>query len=283
MTGAIDILCNLFTEESIQKNWYGPEEFQYLIKWWHMEDRVKGIEVDDFVSMMDEAGVSKVLIPAVRMMAEQKNRMIWDITEEEVNAVVQKYPDRFVGIAGYNPYTRLEGVRKVERAVKDWGFRGVYIHTYGFGIPLNHRLYYPLYAKCSELGIAVSMQVGHSAERMPSELGRPIALDDIAIDFPELKIVGAHTGWPWTEEMIALAWKHENVFLGIDAHAPQYLEETLVNFIKSRGKRKVLWGTNFPAVLHKDAVSYIREHMGLKEDVAQLILHDNAARVYGLD
>ncbi len=283
MTGAIDILCNLFTEESMEKNWRGQEEFQVLIKWWHMEDRVKGISVDDFVRMMDEAGVSKVLIPAVRMMAERKNRMIWDITEEEIYAVVEKYPDRFVGIAGFNPFTRLDGVRKVEHAVKDLGFRGVYIHTYGFGIPLNHRLYYPLYAKCAELGVPVSMQVGHSAEKMPSELGRPIDLDDIAIDFPELKIIGAHTGWPWTEEMIALAWKHENVFLGIDAHAPQYLEQTLVNFLKSRGKTKVLWGSNYPAVLHKPAVDYIRNDMGLKDEVAQLILHDNAARVYGID
>ncbi len=267
----------------MEKNWRGQEEFQVLIKWWHMEDRVKGISVDDFVKIMDDAGVSKVLIPAVRMMAEQKNRMIWDITEEEIYAVVEQYPDRFVGIAGFNPFTRLDGVRRVEHAVKDLGFRGVYIHTYGFGIPLNHRLYYPLYAKCAELGVPVSMQVGHSAEKMPSELGRPIALDDIAIDFPELKIIGAHTGWPWTEEMIALAWKHENVFLGIDAHAPQYLEQTLVNFLKSRGKTKVLWGSNYPAVLHKPAVDYIRNDMGLKEEVAQLILHDNAARVYGID
>lgn len=282
MTGAIDILCNLFTEESIKKNWYGQEEFRRLIEWWHMEDRVQGIDIEAFIALMDEANVVQVMIPAIRMMAEQKNRMIWDITEEEVYAVVQKHPDRFVGLAGFNPYTRLEGVRQVERAVKEWGFKGVYLHTYGFGIPLNHRLYYPLYAKCAELGIPVSMQVGHSAELMPSELGRPIALDDIALDFPELSIIGAHTGWPWTEEMIALAWKHPNVYMGIDAHAPQYLEPSVVSFMKTRGKTKVLYGTNFPAVLHKESVNYLREHMGIKEATADLILHDNAARVYGL-
>lgn len=282
MPGAIDILCNLFTPEAVQKNWYGQPEIHRLITWWKMEERVRGIPVDEFVAMMDEAGLGKALIPAIKMMSYQKKTMVWDIDEEEVAAVVSRYPDRFVGIAGFNPLTKLEGVRRVERAVRELGFKGVYLHTYGYGIPLNHRQYYPLYAKCAELGVPVAMQVGHSAEHMPSELARPIHLDDVALDFPELKIVGAHTGWPWTEEMIALAWKHENVYLGIDAHNPRYLEPTLVHFIKTRGQNKVLYGTNYPAVTHKDSIEYIRNEMGLKEKVADKLLFANAARVYGL-
>jgi predicted TIM-barrel fold metal-dependent hydrolase len=278
----IDFHCNLFTHEAIDKWWYGQPEFQRLIKWWKMEDRIKGISVDDFVAMMDKAGLDKALIPAIRMMSYQKKTMVWDITEEEVHAVVSKYPDRLIGLCGYNPLLKMEAVRNVERAVKEYGFKGVYIHTYGFGIPLNDRLYYPLYAKCVELGIPVSMQVGHSAEHMPNEFGRPIHLDIVALDFPELKLIGAHTGWPWTEEMISLAWKHENVYLGIDAHHPKYLEPSLVQFIKTRGQNKVLYGTNYPAILHGDSINVIRNEMGLSEKVADKILHRNAAAVYGL-
>jgi predicted TIM-barrel fold metal-dependent hydrolase len=278
----IDFHCNFFTPEAIEKYWYGQPEMLRLIKWWRMEDRVKGVPVDAFVAMMDAAGLDKALIPAIRMMSYQKKTMVWDITEEEVAATVNQYPDRLVGLAGFNPLQKLESVRRVERAIKELGFKGVYIHTYGFGIPLNDRLYYPLYAKCVELNVPVSMQVGHSAEHMPNEMGRPIHLDTVALDFPELKLVGAHTGWPWTEEMMSLAWKHENVYLGIDAHHPKYLEPSLLHFMKTRGQNKVLYGTNYPAVTHADSIACIRNELGLTEKVAEKILHGNAARVYGL-
>ena len=117
-----------------------------LIKWWRMEERVKGMPVDAFVAMMDAARLDKALIPAIRMMSYQKKTMVWDITEEEVAAAVKQRPDRLVGLAGFNPLQKMDGVRRVERAIKELGFKGVYIHTYGFGIPLNDRLYYPLYA-----------------------------------------------------------------------------------------------------------------------------------------
>jgi predicted TIM-barrel fold metal-dependent hydrolase len=279
---AIDFHCNLFTPDCIQRNWYGQPEMLRLIKWWKMEERVKGSSPEAFVAMMDEAGLDKALIPAIRMRSYQKKTMVWDIQEEEVHAVVSKYPTRLHGLAGFNPLTRREGVKRVERAVRELGFKGVYLHTYGFEIPLNHRLYYPLYARLEELGVPVSMQVGHSAEHMPNELGRPIALDDIALDFPDLKIVGAHTGWPWTEEMISLAWKHENVYLGIDAHHPKYLEPSLLHFMKTRGQNKVLYGTNYPAILHKESIAVIRSELGLTDKVAEKILHGNAAKVYGL-
>ncbi len=279
---AIDFHCNLFTPECIKKNWYDQPDMYRLIKWWRMEDRVQGKSPDDFVAMMDEAGLEKALIPAIRMMSYQTKGMVWDIQEEEVHEVVKLFPDRLVGLCGFNPLEKMNGVRKVERAVRELAFKGVYIHTYGFGIPLDHRLYYPLYAKCVELGITVSMQVGHSAEHMPNELGRPIHLDNVALDFPELKLIGAHTGWPWTEEMISLAWKHENVYLGIDAHHPKYLEPTVVHFMKTRGQNKVIYGTNYPAVFHKDSIDCIRNDLELSDKVIEKVLRGNATRVYGL-
>lgn len=278
----IDFHCNFFTPEAFRKYWIEQEEMYRVVKWWRQEDRFKGHTPEAFVAMMDDAGLDKALIPAIRMMSYQTKKMVWDIPEEEVAEAVSRCPGRLYGLCGFNPLEKLEGVRRVERAVRNFDFKGVYIHTYGFGIHLNDRLYYPLYAKCVELGIPVSMQVGHSAERMPNELGRPMDLDFIALDFPELQIIGAHTGWPWTEEMIALAWKHENVYLGIDAHHPKYLEASLVHFMRTRGQDKVIYGTNYPAIQHKDSINVIRNNLGLSETVAQKILHDNAARVYKL-
>lgn len=279
---AIDFHCNLFTPESIRKNWFGAPEMLRLIKWWKMEDRVQGKTLAEFIELMDRAGCDKVLVPAIRMFSYKEKTLVWDITEEEVLETVRQSNGRVVGLAGFNPFKGMHSVRQVEKAVREYGFKGCYVHPYGWGLPLNDRKFYPLYTKCAELGVPVSMQVGHSAEHMPNKYGRPIHLDDIALDFPELKVIGAHTGWPWTEEMISLAWKHENVYLGIDAHHPKYLEPSLLHFMKTRGQNKVLWGTNYPAVMHEEAIRAIRTDLGLSEKVAEKILHGNAARVYGL-
>ena len=77
-------------------------------------------------------------------------------------------------------------------------------------------------------------------ERPLRSVGRPITLDTIACDFPELKIIGIHTGWPWVEEMISVAWKHPNVYIGSDAYAPKFWKPEFVQFINSWGQDKVL-------------------------------------------
>lgn len=281
MVKAIDIMCYIYTTEGVKKMFYEPEELYQVVKWWKLENKVRGYSPEEFIALLDEAGVEYVCIPAVKMKSYKKDKLIWDISIEEVKDAIDKILGRGIGIAGVNPLKRMEGVREVERAVKDFGFKGVYIHTYGFGIPLNDKLYYPFYAKCCELSIPVFMQVGHSAESMPSKFGQPILLDDIALDFPELTIVGAHTGWPWIEEMIAIAWKHPNVYIGIDAHMPKYLDPALVQFLKTRGRGKVMWGTNYPTIYQKESLDQVKE-WGLKEEVEKLLIRDVAAKVLKL-
>jgi predicted TIM-barrel fold metal-dependent hydrolase len=127
------------------------------------------------------------------------------------------------------------------------------------------------------------MQVGHSAESMPSEYARPILLDNIALDFPGLVIVGTHTGWPWTEEMIAMAWKHDNVYIGMDAHMPRFWSESLLQFIKTRGQDKAIWGTNGPtAFTHSHILSQVDE-LNLKPQIKRKLLRDNARKVLKLN
>jgi len=92
---------------------------------------------------------------------------------------------RFVGLAGYNPFRIKESLAEIELAVTRHGFKGVYVHIYGFDIPLNDAKMYPLFAKCVELDVPVSMQVGHVLEASPSDGARPMLLDRIACDFPD--------------------------------------------------------------------------------------------------
>ena len=176
----------------------------------------------------------------------------------------------------------MNGVAELEKAVKEHGFIGAHLHPHGFGLPPDHAYYFPYYAKCQELGIPVIISTGHTLDLMPNEPGRPMHLDKIALYFQELAIVCTHTGWPWVEEAIALAWKHPNVFLGTSAYAPKYWKPEMVRFINAHGKDKCMWGTDFPLIDHAESLEQIAE-LGLRDTSADKFLYANAARVFGFD
>ncbi|MCV7101349.1 amidohydrolase family protein [Mycobacterium palustre] len=277
--GAIDTWCNAFTTEAFDKYWRGAPEIAEVVAWWHMESRLVGRTAGEFVDYMNDSGVDVVLVPSVKMRAYNTGRMIWDVPDQEVAELTAAAPDRIMGLCGINPTEGMDGVRRLERCIRDAKFVGAHLHTYGFGIPLNDRRYYPYYAKCVEMDVPIVMQVGHSAELMPSHLGRPILLDEIALDMPELKIVAAHTGWPWVEELIALAWKHRNIFIGTSAHHPRYWDQDLLRFANGRGRGKVLFGTDFPVVEYGEALQAIEE-LDLKPDARDLLLGGAARTLF---
>ena len=136
----------------------------------------------------------------------------WVITNDEVAVLVAAHPDRFIGVAAVDLQHPMVAVRELERAVSKLGLRALRVIPWLWDCPPDDRLYYPHYARCVELGIPFCTQIGHTGPAMPSEPGRPIPyLDRVALDFPELVIVAGHTGHPWTEEAIGLAWKHDNL------------------------------------------------------------------------
>ncbi|HJZ13508.1 MAG TPA: amidohydrolase family protein, partial [Acidobacteriota bacterium] len=208
---AIDCMYYVATPEFMER-WDRAKEGELLCR---MEKAIGGLPrfetIEQMIARMDEAGVEKVFITQCKMWSYRNHWMYMDTKLEDVLQYTEKYPDRFVGLAGYNPFRIQESLQEIEVAVRGHNFKGVYVHIYGFDIPLNDRKMYPLYAKCVELGVPVSAQVGHVLEGMPSEGGRPIYLDAIACDFPELRILGAHTGWPWVDELISCCYKWENI------------------------------------------------------------------------
>ena len=237
-------------------------------------------KAEDIIKAMDEAGVETVL--ATDLLAwsyRRQTRFALDMTgiiDEMTNA----YPGRLFGLADYDPFRIRESLVKLEEDVKERQYKGVYIHIYGYDIPLDHRKMYPLYAKCEELELPVSMQTGHVLEAMPSEHGRPMYLDRIATDFPELVLIGTHTGYPWVDELISCATKWHNIYLSFSAWLPRYFHPSLINFMKSRtGAEKVLFGSN--------GLSWLRYNeqiaeMGLREDSLEKILYGNAKRIFKL-
>lgn len=278
---AIDFMYYVATPEFIGR-WNKAKEGELVCRM----ERALGGSLPSFPSLeamlaaMDEAGVEKVFITQCKMWSHRNHWMYMDTQLEEVLQYTRRYPDRFVGLAGYNPYRIAESLQEIERAVRQHGFRGVYVHIYGFDIPLHDRRMYPLYAKCVELDVPVSVQVGHVLEGMPSEHGRPLYLDRILCDFPTLKVVGAHTGWPWVEELLSVCYKWDTVWIGIDAWMPKYLKPELVQFMNSRlGQDRVLWGTN--GLPWKQSLEQLRA-LGLKPEVYGKVVRENAVELFRL-
>src|SRR3954452_11265396 len=182
-----------------------------LGRWTRQELRAP--DLADTLGAMDAAGVSTALLSA------------WHgphgplITNDEVAAVVAAAPDRFAGVATADLTDPVRAVAEVRRCVQEQGVAAVRVVPWLWTLPPNDRRYYPLYVACVELGVPFCTQVGHTGPLCPSETGRPVPyLDRAALDLPELVIVGGHIGHPWTNEMIGVAWKHDNVYIDTSAY-----------------------------------------------------------------
>ena len=282
MTRAIDILCNDFTPAGIRKNYLENEEEHSRFAQVGRVRQVASYEVPEFIARMDRLGVERVFVCAIKTWSVQQQKLLEHSTNEEVIAVKEQAPDRLYGLFGINVHQRMKGVAELERVVREHAFVGAHLHPHGFGLPPDHAYYFPYYAKCQELGVPVIVSTGHTLDLMPNDPGRPMHLDKVALYFPDLAIVCTHTGWPWVEEAIALAWKHPNVFLGTSAYAPKYWKAEMVRFINSHGRDKCMWGTDFPLIDHGESLAQIGE-LGLRDASLEKFLHANAARVFGFD
>jgi len=279
---AIDAVVNLWTAEALAAR--PPRQQFYVDKMNVGQDTFDGVSLEQMIARMDAAGIERALLIAAKV-GSRHHPACYQVPYEMVADAVQKYPERFSGLAGVDPTEGMAGVRQLETAVRDYGFIGAHSYPHWFELAPDHARYYPFYAKCVELDVPIQLQVGQSMVYDKSyprrSVGRPISLDAVACDFPELKLIGIHVGIPWTDEMIAMAWKHANVFIGCDAHRPRYWPESFVKFINSYGQDKVLFGTDFPVLPFEQTRTDI-EALGLKPEALRKLLRDNAARVYKL-
>jgi predicted TIM-barrel fold metal-dependent hydrolase len=278
--GAIDCMYYVATREFMQK-WDRAKEGELLCR---MERSIGGLprydSIEDMLALMDDAGVERVFITQCKMWSYRRKWMYMDTQLEEVAQYTRAHPTRFVGLAGYDPFHIKESLAEIETAVRDYGFKGVYVHIYGFDIPLDDRKMYPLYAKCVELDVPVSVQVGHVLEAMPSDCARPMLLDRVACDFPDLRILGAHTGWPWVEELISVCYKWDNVWFGVDAWMPKYLSPQILQFVNSRmGQDRCVWGTN--GLPWKENLRQL-DDLQLRDEARRKLVRDNAVELFKL-
>lgn len=278
----IDVWCNIFTTEGTEL-YYDSQAQNVAAQVFGMHDMydpAQGMPADAFVEKMDRNGIDTVFVPALKF-GNPDGGMEIDVPHEMVREVADQYPERIRGMAGINPREGMDGVARLEEYVTEHDFVAAILEPYGWDLPINHRKFYPFYAKCAELDVPVLMQVGHSAMRMPSKHGKPIHLDDLALDFPKVNFVGCHTGWPWSKELEAMAWKHPNVYMGATAHAPKYWEDNVRHFIETRGQDKVVFGTDYPVLDYPATLDQL-DDLDLDESVERKLLFENARDLFGL-
>ena len=233
--------------------------------------------VQQVLASMDDGGVSRALLCAWSSPAGML------IDNDEVAAIVSAYPDRFAGVAAVDLHNPVRAINELRRAVRDLGFVAVRIVPWLWNLPPNDRRYYPILAACVELGIPFCTQIGHTGPLCPSEPGRPIPyLDDVLLEFPDLVVVGGHVGYPWIDEVLSLATKYPNFYIDTSAYAVHRLPAPLVDYMRGRGRDRVLFGTNYPMLDARRALERF-DDLGLDEQARKLYLGANACRVFGLD
>jgi len=265
---------------------------------------------DEFVAGMDQGGIDIACLygndqadagscPAwrdERFMAVPTN-----FSDEALAAFCARFPARLIGFTSINP-DRYQPERKVERAIREYGMRAVKLYPHSGFYPNDPRLT-RTYELCSSLGIAVVIHTGPKAVRWQwMKYNQPIYVDDVATDFPDLKIVMCHGGYPWTEEFLAIVSLNPNIWVDLTFmdyierkfHVPDFVESTVRRLAELIGPQRLLWGSegpymNLPLFGEHDPGYYrrsqdylVRRFEFLSEDDKADILGRNAMRLLGL-
>lgn len=229
------------------------------------------------VADMDRAGIERALLVGTRNSA--------------VAGVHRDYPRRFLTLVVLNPLDGMRAVRELERLVKEDGAMGIRVNPLYTCVPANDRRYYPLYAKCVELDVPVRIYTSMNyANDRPYDLGHPRHLDDVAVDFPELRIIAGLSGWPWVADMVGLLRRHPNLYGDTAAHRPRHFAtrgsgwEQFLQFGNTLLQDKIMVGLS-RALMGRSFEDLIAEYesLPLKETVIEKWLYHNAARFFRLD
>jgi len=247
--------------------------FDSLKRW--SGNTIQQIPLEMTAGAMKQGGVDKALLSA---WYAPEGALI---SNEEVLEFTNKFPDLFEGVVSVDIRNPVEAVRTIRKYVKEHNFKAVRIVQWLWELPCTHALYYPILTECVELDVPICLQVGHTGPLRSSESGKPEYIERIALDFPDLKIVCGHIGYPWHIEMIACATKFENVFIDTSAYKPNRYPKELIQFIKTNGKHKVMFGTNFPMITPKACMDKL-DMLELDDEIKELFLHKNAERIFKL-
>ena len=235
--------------------------------------------VSEVVSDLRSHGVIKAVITGrdceTTYGAKSNNQSVLDF--------VAQYPDMFIGFSGVDPHKGMNGLRALTSSIQDKGMKGAAIDPYLAKIYVHDAKYYPFYAKCCELNVRLIMTTG-PATHVPEAIIDHVApryIDIVARDFPELRIVASHGGYPWISEMINVPQRNANVYVDLSEYERSPLSEAYIQAANTMISDKVLYASAHPFVDFKTALKTYQD-LPFTEEVRQKIMYTNAAKLLGL-
>jgi len=283
---AIDLQTQMTTEKGALFKFPGAKErfeafFKTKIPYYQSEE--------EMINVFRGVDVKVMLVPPTA-----DKRGIGEIRElnNYVGELKRLYPDTVLG--GWvilNPDIGIvKGLRELERCIKDLGAVGLWVSALRHGIPANDKTFYPLYDLCQEAGVPVRITVGFTALGAGQPGGGGVKLktenpipniDDVAADFPQLTIIGAHCPWPFHNEMIAVMLHKANVYCELHGWSPKYFPPEIKGEIRTRLRHKFMFGSDYPFFSY-ERLFQDWEGEGYSPEVLENIYYKNAQKVFNL-
>ena len=196
--------------------------------------------------------------------------------------VARAFPGKFICSAMIDPTTGMQALRLIDKLVTKHDIRLLRITPFLINRPPNDKVYYPVYAKCVELDVPISINTGIPGPPMPGECQRPMYLDEVCLFYPELKLVMAHGADPWWGEATRLMLKYPNLYMMTSAYAPKYLPQELIQFMNTRGGHKILFASDHPVLSFERCVNEAAA-LPLREGILSKYLRENALALFRWD
>ena len=197
---------------------------------------------------------------------------------------IRRHPERFFGSYEANPNNGMDTVRAIQRLHDEGAIRCVTGFPSGLcpQVPIDDKRWYPVYAKCCELGLPIAMCVGVPGPRLPMSPQKVERIDEVCWFFPELKFVMRHGGEPWTELAVKLMLKYPNLHYMTSAFAPKYYPEAIVDYANTRGADRILYAGYFPMGLSLERIFRELPDVPFRDHVWPKFLRENALRLFDL-
>ena len=235
---AHDLLVNTDMGDVKQPEWMARVKEDYFKAG---ESMFTSRELPELLDEMDSMGVERCVL-----MTNMQN------PSKRVLSFVDERPDRFhIGLGGHNLLRPMENLRRLESFFADHqvAYTVVGPSFWGDGMYApSDAVYYPLYTKCCELELPLCMNTGLPGPPIPGEVQNPIHLDRVCVRFPELNLCMMHGADPWWDVAIRLMIKYANLRLMTSAWSPRHLPESLLHFMSTRGKGRVMFASDSPVL-----------------------------------
>ncbi len=211
------------------------------------------------------------------------------VSNYEIAEIAAQNSDICIPFASIDPRKGRMGALEARDLIENYGVRGFKFHHIMQDCDPGDRVGYPIYEVIAEYKLPAIFHTGHSGMGtgmrggggVRLKWGRPMLVDDVAVDFPDMKIILAHPSWPWVDESLSMALHKDNVFIDLSGWSPKYFAPQIIQYANTQLRHKMLFGSDFP-LIHPDKWIAAASGVGFRDDVMPGIMKDNAARLLGL-